>query len=163
MEVTEKLDKKVPDVIIIRIPKFRAVTSELASFDEVFGAFGQWREAHNHLFKSVVFNCSDFLMGKDGLYEWVWGIKDEVMEADTAPYNIIEFEGGLYAVTVSVDGDGESHNKVRAKMDKWLETTNFVEDTSRLKAGHMIYVDDEIKAGLGYNQMNLYLPIKLKI
>lgn len=162
LEVTEKLDKKVPDVMIIRIPKFRAVTSGLASFDEVFGEFGQWQETHNHLFKSVVFNSPDFLMEKDGLCEWVWGIKDEAMEADTAPYKIIEFEGGLYAVTVSVDGDGESHNKVRAKMDKWLETTNFIEDTSRLKAGHMIYVEDEIKAGLGYNQMNLYLPIKLK-
>lgn len=28
--------------------------------------------------------------------------------------------------------------------------------------GHMIYVDEEIKKGLGYHQMNLYLPIKLK-
>lgn len=161
LEVTEKLDKKVPDVMIIRIPKFRAVTSGLTSFDEVFGAFGPWQEAHNHLFKSVVFNSPDLLMGKDDLCEWVWGIQDEVTEADTAPYKIIEFEGGLYAVTVSVDGDGESHNKVRAKMDKWLEGTKFVEDTSRLKAGHMIYVDEEIKAGLGYDQMNLYLPIKL--
>ena len=26
----------------------------------------------------------------------------------------------------------------------------------------MIYVDDEIKEGLGYHQMNLYIPIKLR-
>jgi hypothetical protein len=25
----------------------------------------------------------------------------------------------------------------------------------------MIYVDDEIKKGLGYHQLNLYFPIKL--
>jgi len=31
------------------------------------------------------------------------------------------------------------------------ETTNFMEDESRRKAAHMIYVDDEILKGLGYH------------
>jgi len=85
-----------------------------------------------------------------------------VTEADTRPYKIVEFPGGLYAVAVSVDGDGESHDKVRSKTEKWLESTNFVMDDSRDLMGNMIYVDDEIKAGLGYHQMNLFAPIKLK-
>ena len=83
-------------------------------------------------------------------------------EDDTYPYKIIEFPGGLYAAAVSVDGDGESHNKVRSKTEKWLESTNFVIDSDRELMGHMIYEDDEIKEGLGYHQMNLYAPIKLK-
>ena len=83
-------------------------------------------------------------------------------KADTHPYEIIEFSGGLYAVAVSVDGDGESHDRVRSKTEKWLESTNFIIDSDRELMGHMIYVDDEIKAGLGYLQMNLYAPIKLK-
>ena len=154
--------KKVPDAMIMRIPNFRAVTSGLAPWDEVFGAFDQWRTAHKHFFKSVLFDCPDFLTGKDGKAEWFWCVKDEVTEADVAPYEITEFQGGLYAVAVSADGDGKSHNKVRAKVAKWLKTTNFIEDTDRVKMGHMIYVDDEIKKGLGYHQMNLYLPVKLK-
>lgn len=63
---------------------------------------------------------------------------------------------------VSVDGDGESNGRVRGKMERWLEGTNFVVDKDRGLMGHMIYVDDEIKKGLGYHQMNLYTPIKLK-
>lgn len=161
-EITEKLDKKIPDIMVVRIPKFRAVTSELASIDEVFGAFGGWQEAHQHFFKSVIFESYDFLTGIDGKFEWVFGVKDEVTEIDTHPYKIIEYTGGLYAVAVSVDGDGESHDKVRRKTEKWLEGTNFIIDNSRLLMGHMIYVDDEIKKGLGYHQMNLYAPIKLK-
>ena len=160
-EVTEKLDKKVPDVMIIRIPKFRAVTSGLVLWDEVFGEFEQWQKLHSHLFKDVIFDCPDFLTGQEDKAEWIWGIHDDVTDIDTEPYKIIEFQGGLYAVTVSVDGDGESHDRVRAKTNRWLETTNFVEDESRRKMGHMIYVDDEIQKGLGYHQMNLYLPIKL--
>lgn len=163
LEVTEKLDNKVPDIMIVRIPKFRAVTSGLMTFEELFGGgFGPWQEAHNHLFKPVIFNSPDFLYGKDGKTEWIWAIKDEVTEADTHPYEITEYPGGLYAVAVSVDGDGESHNMVRSKTEKWLEHTNFVIDSGREFMGHMIYVDDEIKEGLGYHQMNLYAPIKLR-
>ena len=162
LDVAEKLDKKVPDVMIVRIPNYRAVTSGLASWEEVFGAFHQWQPAHKHLFKPVIFDCPDFLTGKDDKVEWFWGIKDEVTEADVEPYKITEFQGRLYAVAVSVDGDGESHNRVRSKTEKWLENTNFIIDNDRRLAGHMIYVDDEIKEGLGYHQMNLYAPIKLR-
>ena len=156
------LDKKTPVATIIRIPKFRAVTSGLVSWDEVFGTFGQWVEAHTDFFAEAIFGCPDFLTGKDDKAEWYWKVKDDVTEADVAPYTITEFQGGLYAVAVSVDADGESHDKVRAKVDKWLETTNFVEDENRMKMGHVIYADEEIKKGLGYDQMNLYLPVKLK-
>ena len=162
LDITEKLDNKVPDIMIIRIPTFRAVTSGLASWDEVFGAFHDWQPEHNHLFKPVIFDCPDFLTGIEDKVEWFWGVKDEVTEDDVKPYEITEFQGGLYAVAVSVDGDGESHNKVRAKTEKWLENTNFAVDNDRRLAAHMIYVDDEIKEGLGYHQLNLYAPIKLR-
>jgi len=163
LEVTEKLDKKVPDVMIVRIPKFRAVTSGLMTFEELFGGdFGPWQESHNHLFKPIIFDSPDFLYGKGDKAVWIWAVKDEVTEADTHPYEIIEYPAGLYAVAVSMDGDGESHDKVRNKTEKWLESTNFVMDNDRELMGHMIYVDDEIQKGLGYHQMNLYAPIKLK-
>jgi len=162
IEITEELDKQIPDIMIIKIPNFRCITSGLAPFEEVFGAFGQWIENNKDLFQEIMFGSPDFLTGKDGKMEWFWGIKDHITEAETAPYKIIDFQGGLYAVAVSVDGDGESHDKVREKTEKWLKSTNFEEDQTRTKMGHMIYVDDEIKKGLGYHQMNLYLPIKLK-
>lgn len=162
LEVTERLDNKIPDIMIVRIPKFRAVTSGLISFEELFGGeFEPWQEAHNHLFKPVIFDAADFLCEKGGKVEWIWALRDDVTKADVSPYEIIEFPGGLYAVAVSVDGDGESNNQVRKKTERWLERTNFVIDNERGLMGHMIYVDDEIKEGLGYHQMNLYTPIKL--
>ncbi len=162
LDVTEKLDNKVPDIMIVRIPTFRAVSSGLAPWDVVFGAFHDWQPKHNHLFKPVIFDCPDLLTGIGDKVEWFWAVRDEITEDDVKPYKIIDFPGGLYAVAVSVDGDGESHNKVRAKTEKWLENTNFDIDNDRRFAAHMIYVDDEIKKGLGYHQLNLYAPIKLK-
>lgn len=163
IEITEKLDDKIPDIMIVRIPKFRAVTSGLISFEELFGGeFEPWQEARNHLFKPVIFDAADFLCEKDGKVEWIWALRDDVTKADVSPYEIIEYPGGLYAVAVSVDGDGESNNQVRNKTERWLERTNFIIDKERGLMGHMIYVDDEIKEGLGYHQMNLYTPIKLE-
>lgn len=78
LEVTEKLDNKVPDIMIVRIPKFRAVTSGVVTFEELFGGdFMPWQEAHNDLFKPVIFNSSDFLCGKDDKAEWIYAVRDE--------------------------------------------------------------------------------------
>lgn len=145
LEVTEQLDSKIPDVMIVRIPGFRAVTSGRGSFEELFGGdFEPWQEAHNYLFQPVIFDAADFLCEKDGIVQWIWALKEDVTETDVSPYDIVEFPGGLYAVAVSVDGDGESNDRVRKKMERWLEGTNFVMDKDREMMGHMIYVDDEI-------------------
>ena len=161
-EVTEKLNDKIPDIIIVRIPKFRAITSGAMSYEDVFGKFQIWQEAHNDFFQPIIFVAPDFLCENNGNPEWIWRIKDEITETDAAPYEIIEHPGGLYAVAVSIDGDDESGNKVMQKIEKWIEKTNFVIDNSRATSVHMIYADDEIRKGLGYHQLNFYAPIRLK-
>jgi len=167
VEVTEKLDKKVPDIMIVRIPKFRALTTGLVGWDEIFDMGSDAKAIElsaRGLTAPILFDGIDFLYGKDGKAAWIWRITDEVTEADTHPFEITEFQGGLYAVSVNVDGDGESHDKVRSKTAKWLETTKFVLDNDREMMGHMIYTHDhnpDIMKGLGYEQMVLYAPIKL--
>lgn len=166
LEVTEKLDKKIPDVMVVRIPDFRAVSSGYLTWEELFDndGFEKWRKEHNHLLESIIFDCADFMWQRGGKPCWVWKIKDGVTEADTAPYEIINFKSGLYAVSVCMDGDGESHGNVLKKIEDWVvNTENFeVDYPDRESMGHMIYPHDDIKKGLGYNQMNLYVPIKLK-
>lgn len=64
MEITDKLDKKVPDVMVVRIPEFKVVTSGKQSFEEIFKRGGYmfqlWR--HYTLYKPVIFDCLDFLL-----------------------------------------------------------------------------------------------------
>ena len=167
LEVTEKLDKKIPDVMIVRIPKFRAVTTGYGDWGMVFDSgIHKWHEENSHLLINIIFDCPDFLMGggakcRDGV-QWIWAVKDGVTEADTAPFKIIEFEGGLYASAVCIDADDESMVKVHNKILEWVKGTNFVHDDKRCFMGHMPYVHDDIKEGLGYHQLQRYVPIKLK-
>jgi len=168
IEISERLDKKVPDVIIVRIPKFRAFTTGLVGWDKIFDMGSDAKAIEltaQGLTMPILFDGIDFLYGQDGKAAWIWRIKDEVNETDTHPFEITEFQGGLYAISVSVDGDGESREKVQSKTAKWLETTNFIMDNDREMLGHMIYTHDhnpDIMKGLGYEQLVLYAPIKLK-
>jgi DNA-binding transcriptional MerR regulator len=165
LDITEKLDKKIPDVMIVRMPKFLALTSQYQYFGDLFNedCLMFWIGGHRDLVKNVIFDCADFLCRRnDGKFRWLYGVQDSVTDINTAPYEVIEFEGGLYASAVCIDGDDDSIMKVESKILKWLEGTNFVFDRERDIMGNMTYNDDEIKEGLGYEQLQRYVPIKLK-
>jgi len=163
VEITEKLDKKIPDIMIVRISKFRAISG---GFEELMN--WAWSEGRREtLFKDIIFDCPDFAVRYDDRFEYTMGVKDNITDADTDPYKIHEFEGGLYAVAVSINDDHESIGKVEFKIIERLEnSTNFVYDDSRGVMGTMPYLnetdDDEIKKGLGYFQLYRFVPIKLK-
>jgi len=164
IEITEKLDNKIPDVMVVRIPKFRAVTSKYGRWDE-WGVLMSWawqKGRLERLFDNVIFGCTDFLIRKDNKFQYIMAVKEHITAADTSPFEIIEFEGGLYALSVSIDGDDESLHKVEDKIFKWIEGTNFEYDDSRGVMGHMAHNDDDIKRGLGYEQLQRYVPIKVK-
>ncbi|MHC5248445.1 MerR family transcriptional regulator [Enterococcus sp. LJL90] len=170
VEITEKLDKKVPDVMVIRIPRFRAVTSGKRSFEEIFSPGGYmfklWQ--HYELYQTVIFDCLDFLLVSEEEGEMICAVKDEVTQADVSPLQIIDFPGGLYAMAVSIDEDDESIQKVHEKIFKWVAGTNFEVDQARSFMFNMPYLDEEnkyqqdIEKGLGYRQMQRYVPLKLK-
>ncbi len=165
MEITEKLDKKIPDVMIVRIPKFLALTSQYQNYDELFNedCLMFWIDKHKNLKKNAIFDCADFLCRRnDGKFRWLYSVHECVNELDTAPYEVTEFKGGLYASAVCIDGDDDSIMKVESKILNWLKKTNFMLDEERDIMGNMTYNDDEIKKGLGYEQLQRYVPIKLK-
>jgi DNA-binding transcriptional MerR regulator len=61
LEITEKLDKKVPDVMVVRIPSFRAVTSGDQLWGDMFENGGYMNQLwkHCHLYQSVIFDSFD--------------------------------------------------------------------------------------------------------
>ena len=89
---------------------------------------------------------------------------DWVTPADAAPYEIITFEGGLYAAAMSIDGDSESYSSVYQSILKWIETSGFVLDErpGHRTMCHMLNPSDEIRRALGYDQMDIYVPIRIR-
>ena len=163
-EVAEKM-KKAPEVRIIQINPFRAFSSGLDTIDNVMGTFQQWQEEHNHLVKKLIYGAPDFLWFEEDMSaEWIWAVEDWVNEADVEPYEIIEFTGGLYAAAMSVNGDDDINGRVYEGIKNWIETSNFLIDErpSRRTLCHMVNPTDEIKAALGYHQLDIYVPIKVR-
>ncbi len=169
IEITDKLDNKIPDVMVVKIPKFKAVTSGIHTWEEMFKKGGYMYQLwqHAHLYKPIIFDCLDFLLLKNDKAEWICAVKDGVTESDIGPFKLVDFSGGLYAMAVSIDEDDESIIKVEEKICRWIERTNFELDRSRDFMFNMPYIEEgnapkEIEKGLGYRQMQRYIPIKLK-
>lgn len=172
IEITEKLDKKIPDIMVVKIPAFRAVTVGDQSWEDMFKhggyMFQLWR--HEHLYKPVIFDCFDFLLFKQDKAEWICAVKDGVTNGDVSPFELMDFPGGLYAMAVSIDEDNESIQKVEEKVRRWIESTNFEFDNGRSVMFNMPYIYEDgrdmayrdIEKGLGYKQMQRYFPIRLK-
>ena len=172
LEISDRLDKKIPDIMVVRIPDFKAVTVGVQSWDDMFKYGGYmyqlWQKVH--LYKPVIFDCFDFLLSVEDKAEWLCAVNEGVDADAVAPFDLIDFKGGLYAMAVSIDEDNESLSKVEGKVRQWIENTNFSIDEDRHVMFNMPYLYEdgrdpayrEIELGLGYKQMQRYFPIKLK-
>ena len=172
LKISDDLDKKIPDIVVVMLPAFKAITSGIQTWDDMFKPGGYMFQLWQHLdlYKRVIFDCFDFLLSKDDKAEWICAVKDDLKASDIEPFELVDFPGGMYAMTVSIDEDHESLKKVEDKVNKWIENTNFVLDEDRDVMFNMPYLYEEgrdpallaIEKGLGYKQMQRYFPIKLK-
>jgi DNA-binding transcriptional MerR regulator len=160
-EVSEKLTD-LPNVMVVRIPAFLAVISEEGNPHRM-ESFWEWGGKNSHLLRPIVWDNAEFyaeipdecMSGK-----FIYAIADHATAADTAPYETIDIKGGLYATAVCADMDDESIDSLHRGIAKWMEGTNFTADPDRHCLGHMLFPDSEIKRGLGYQQLQRYIPIK---
>ena len=77
----------------------------------------------------MIYGAPDFLwFEEDGKAVWIWAVEDWVTKEDTLPYDLIAFEGGLYAAAMSVDGDDDIGGRVYSGILKWLEDSGFEPD-----------------------------------
>ncbi len=162
LDVTEQL-KKSPEVRIIQLPRCRMATSGyFRDFSEA-EAFDKWFSAYDKPRNKLCFMPLDFLwFEEDGRGMWYYAVGDDVTEADTGGFSIVDFEGGLYAAAMSVDGDGSEqvYNGIR----RWVERSDgfdLDERPGHRTMCHMV-ISDNIRKGLGYNQLDIFVPIKLK-
>ena len=75
-------------------------------------------------------------------------------------FEIIDFQGGLYAVATDIDQKTDKE-LMNTEVEKFLSENGLERDTSRSELGNVITSPLTQKI-LGYEQMDYYFPIKAK-
>jgi len=162
-EVTNKLDKK-QDVRIIELPACRMVTSGIKQGDN--------HERFNMMWERLEKKRKDHFFPRDFMWYdeekgdtvWWYAVEDWVTNQDTEEFEIINFEGGLYATVIAHDFELNEATKAYNGIKEWIEANNNIELDEH--PGHcvMFHVTspDTLKLGLGYRQVEYFVPIKLK-
>lgn len=156
----------------IEIKKFRAVSSGLKTFDELFGkdGFGEWLEAHRHLIQEHIYEPTDFLWHEGDKETWGCGqnifisaIKDDVTKEDVAPYEIIEFPGGMFLVATGDENNNDDLNETVNCMMTWIKNSDIFEYGDFPKSGmcNMPNPGGAFDKTLGIAQQQIYLPLKI--
>lgn len=155
----------------IEIPKFRAASSGPKTLDEIFGpdGFSQWIGAHRHLLKEHVYEPTELLWHQGEKHTWGYGlniliaaIKDEVTQADVAPYEITEFPGGMFLVATGDENDSDDLNETINCMMAWIKNSDVFEYGDFPPSGmcNMPNPAGAFDKALGVAQQQIYLPIK---
>lgn len=139
---------------VYEMPACKMVSSGIGMFGkENFNKFEEWIS----LQKNSMFP-KDFLYWKDGGFNWLYMFEDGMKVP--SEFEIIDFQGGLYAVATDIDQKTDTE-LMKAEVDKFLNENGFERDTSRSELGNIITSPLAHKI-MGYEQMDYYTPIKAK-
>lgn len=136
---------------IIKIPDCKMVSSGIGMFgEENFTAFEDW-------FSSLppTKDARDFLTEADGSLEWLFLYEEGMAVPEQFP--IIDFKGGLYAVSTDIDGQTDTA-AMEKELQAFLQKNGFAQDVSRRRMGNII-TPPEAEQIMGYQQMDYYVPV----
>ena len=161
---------KLKNMRAIEIPKFRAVSSGAKTLGQIFGdesGFLSWVKSHESLFKRHIYEPQDFVWHENKDVDqsvWVLAINDDVTEADTAPYEIIEFQGGMFLVATADENDSDDLNETVNCMVEWIKNSDVFKMGDYPISGmcNMPNSGGAIDKALNIAQQQIYLPLKFR-
>lgn len=140
------------NVRILEMQDCKMVSSGVGMFGEQkFQLFESWIISQNKgLFPK------DFLFWEGNGFHWVYMYEDGMNIPKE--FDIIDFKGGLYAVTTGIDKNTD-RNLMNEVIDNFLSKNGFERDKARFELGNII-TSSLAKEIMGYEQMDYYTPIK---
>ncbi len=155
-------------VRIVELPACKMVTSGVANSPDSFGPDGVMTR-FNNWFSTFDKNRKDQFYPRDFMWSspeggFMWGYAVGEVPKDTGGFEVIDFPGGLYAVAISVDADGKDHNRVYQGIQEWVEKSGcfMLDETEKRRSLGNITTPSMAKEIMGYQQMDLYFPIRIK-
>lgn len=156
-------------VRIIELPACKMIWSGVCagsastSENDQLRKFDEWWSAQDVLRKDH-FYARDFMWWDAKANGFAWGFAVTEVPEDTGGFEIMDFPGGLYAVSNFVDDESDTGSGliVYTMINAWLENSGcFEADPDRLPINHFIGTM-AAKEVMGYGQQDLYMPIRIK-
>ena len=141
-------------VRIYEMPKCKMVSSGIGMFgEEKFERFDAWFSMQKRgLFPK------DFLFWDGTGFQWLY-MYEEGMDVPEE-FDIIDFQGGFYAVATDIDQKTDTE-LMRKEIETFLDENGLERDPSRPELGNII-TSPNVQKILGYEQMDYYTPVKRK-
>ena len=140
------------NVRILEMPDCKMVSSGAGVFgEEKFEAFDVWFS----LQKRGLFP-KDFLFSENGNFHWLYMYEEGM--AVPPEFEIVDFQGGLYAVTTGIDMQTD-WQLMNAEVDQFLQENGLERDDTRVMLGNII-TSPLAREIMGYEQMDYYTPVK---
>jgi len=132
--------------------------------DETIMRFSEWFPAQDELRRDH-FYTRDFVWHDTQAHGFAWGLAVTELPEDSGGWEVIDFPGGLFAV-VNYNCVGGERGAIDAYygIEKWVEKSGcFALDANeqRFCMGN-ITSPMELEKVMGYHQMDLYFPIRVK-
>ncbi|MCL2487819.1 MAG: GyrI-like domain-containing protein [Oscillospiraceae bacterium] len=113
-------------------------------------------------------DLNDYITPRDFMYEddekncMIWLVAIPRGFTDTGKYEVVDFPGGLYAVSTAKDGNKEDMDNVKNIISQWIKDSGCFEETNeRHKMAH-VCTPKIFKEKMGYHLTDLFVPIVVK-
>ncbi len=170
LEITEKLDKK-PDVRIVEFPKCRMLSSGISTEPDLFAPNGLLMH-FNEVWMKISSLRKDRFFARDFMWydaetggtAWWYALEDWMTDIDTEGFEIVNFEGGLYAAAISKDSDNADGSRVMNGIYDWIINSDNFEPDDRPGHYPMYHIAGSPLSdkALGYGQLEIFRPIRIK-
>lgn len=159
---TKKKGANMKGIRIIELPDLRMATSGQKALEDMT-EFNEWWSAVDKKRKDVLFP-HDFMYYDEAAKKMVWNYALPPDMEDAGGFDIIDYPGGIYAASVSVDGDDTDGEQVYADIKEWVKSSGAFEPDERPGRYTMFHIitSDNVCDALGYRQLDIYVPIKKK-
>lgn len=159
--VTEKSEKHA-DIRIVALPPCKMATSGVRNGDNHKRFENMWKRLDKK--RKDKFFPRDFMWYDEssGKMVWWYAIEDWVTEADTAGFDIVDFEGGLYATVIVPDFDYTKAKRAYDNLKVWItEHDNFALDQRQGHNALWHVTSPDTKKLLGYRQVEYFFAIRV--
>ncbi len=165
LAAAEKVERE-PDILIVEMPLCRMVTSGLLADENEHNRFdAMWMRLGSRIADKI--NPRDFMYYDEEQNKSVWMflLEDWMNETDTEGYEIITFDGGLFAAALADSWEFSEYQRVHKGIVSWLTRQEHLE-LDETSGRHMLYhfagPHSEQMKQWNFGRVRYFVPIRIK-